>query len=99
MISFKIYNPGILLKSNLAPSSGDKLTARMEPFFTFCTCKHEAVLNMKSCSSMRHVQNIGMPVTFNTSFYQYFVVGSVCIDFSVFWSKWHCSCTFVIQKP
>ena len=92
MISFKIYNPGILLRLNLVLSSGDKLTARMEPFL------HSVHVNMKLCSSMRHVQNIGMPVTFNTSFYQYFVVGSVCIDFSVFWSKWHCSCTFEIKK-
>ena len=30
--------------SNLALSLGDKLTARMEPFFTFCTCKLEAML-------------------------------------------------------
>ena len=59
---------------------------------------HSVHVNMNPCSSMRHVQNIGVPVTFNTGFYQFFVVGSVCIDFSVFWSKWHCSCTFVVQK-
>ena len=38
------------LQSNLALSLGDKLTAGMEPFFTFCTCKHEAVLWHATCT-------------------------------------------------
>ena len=58
IISFKIYNPGILLfrRSNLALSLGDKLTARIKPFH----------VNMKSYICIRHVHNTGMPVTFNT---------------------------------
>ena len=48
IISFKIYNPGMLLfltTEYLALSLVDSLTARMEPFFfTFCTCKHAAML-------------------------------------------------------
>ena len=50
-------------RSNLALSLGDKLTARLEPFL------HSVHVNMKPCSGMRHVQNIGMPVTFNTGFF------------------------------
>ena len=30
---------------------------------------HSLHVNMKPCSGMRHVQNIGMPVTFNTDFF------------------------------
>ena len=29
-------------------------------------------VNMKPCSGMRHVQNIGMPVTFNIGFFLFF---------------------------
>ena len=29
-------------------------------------------VNMKPCSGMRHVQNIGMPVTVNTGFFLFF---------------------------
>ena len=37
-----------------------KLTARIEPFL------YSVHVNMKPCSGMRYVQNIGMPVTLNT---------------------------------
>ena len=37
-------------RSNLALSLGNKLTAWMEPFLTFCTCKHEAVLWHATCT-------------------------------------------------
>ena len=41
----------------------DKLTARIEPLFTFCTCKHEAMLWHTTCTK------ITMPVTFKIGFY------------------------------
>ena len=47
------------LRSNFALSLGDKLAARIEPFH----------VNTKPCICIRHVQNTGMPVTFNTVFF------------------------------
>ena len=44
---------------------------------------HSVHVNMKPCSGMRHVQNIGMPVTFNTGFFykRQFSMGKTVIFF------------------